>query len=1121
MAIKEWTIIASERTIDVDGTGGPPLPMNAEVYDGDIPGPTLELDVGDTAVVRLINDLPHPTGIHWHGIELHNSDDGTPVTQYGVPGAPLQTLGNGVPAGGTYLYRFTVTRPGIFWYHPHHFHSTNRTFRGLYGMIVVRDPVAEAALAGVLPTTVERLVLSDTTICKTPGGGNDTTTYPAPVGGVPEWLSGQSAQLGPTPLELCETAAMDEEGNAGPAFAAADVPNIQINSPGRSVEGQTVLVNGRTVVPRGGTPAAPDPLASGSITVQPGQGLRLQIVNCAVLRYFRLHLSDANGNQIPLIRVGGEGGLLNEAVVEGGSPGGFDTKYDTGEILLPPSTRADVVAAVPDDVSGVLTLWTRDFQRTGGMNPGNWALLPTVPVFHIEVAGTAVTPAYSLSAGDSLLAATAAPLTGLGAATGTLLDPAAFGEDGTADPIGLGPGAGINGVPGAFDDTPYTANVHLPSSRWARDGDVLHLAVSNDSAAHHPFHLHGFSFQPVSIEPKGGGTALTLPLEFRDSQDIPPQHVLNLRVHLSDRVFPDGSTTGGALGRWLFHCHIFFHAHLGMLAELVVTDSSGTGLERPHVDVGGSWAYAPLGGIVTRSGTYHHRDGLAVALSASEGTVVQDATGPGTWSWSFDTTGEPADVRYVYITGEDPGGRRDQAAFRMKIGAPDDGSDNGDPHLHTVNRQRYDFQSVGEFILLRDRDGLELQVRQSPVPTANPLHDSYSGLEACVSLNTAFAARVGGHRIAFQPTDPGGQGAAGIEHVDRVGLDATVDARDQPRMRFYIDGRLAQLDRRSYRFDGNVVSGFDAGGETALRIDYAQGAVVLVTPHFWTSHQMWYLNISVAHTQADEGLMGPISRAHWLPRLPDGRRFGARPKDLDDRYVELYRILADAWRVTDRSSLFVYAPGTSTATFTDRDWPAQEPPCTVKPGFEIPGAPVLGGMDVAEAEVACQIIGDAGLKQDCIFDVATTGDAAFASAYRLVQDIRRKATALQVVQLDRRRIVATVTSLVEGQPPPHGAVRFELGGRPVGAPVPLDSRGRAEWKADGLAPGIYDISATFMPDDGGATATPSKSPVIRLRADRRDGAPGPQPGPALPVRWLLLLIILLLLALLIAILIVA
>ena len=149
--VLETTIIASKAPM-VDLGLGPGLTANVETYNGAIPGPVLKLDVGDDVIVRLINRLDHPTGIHWHGIELANSADGTEVTQEPVVPAFTVPPPPPAPAGGTYLYKFKVPRPGLYWYHPHHHLSINRVFRGLYGMIVVADPL-EAGLiaAGVLP----------------------------------------------------------------------------------------------------------------------------------------------------------------------------------------------------------------------------------------------------------------------------------------------------------------------------------------------------------------------------------------------------------------------------------------------------------------------------------------------------------------------------------------------------------------------------------------------------------------------------------------------------------------------------------------------------------------------------------------------------------------------------------------------------------------------------------------------------------------------------------------------------------------------------------------------------------------------------------------------------------
>ena len=52
---------------------------------------------------------------------------------------------------------------------------------------------------------------------------------------------------------------------------------------------------------------------------------------------------------------------------------------------------------------------------------------------------------------------------------------------------------------------------------------------------------------------------------------IPPHSKLVYRVLLEDRPFSFISPTGGAVGRWAMHCHIFFHAALGMITELVAT----------------------------------------------------------------------------------------------------------------------------------------------------------------------------------------------------------------------------------------------------------------------------------------------------------------------------------------------------------------------------------------------------------------------------------------------------------------------------------------------------------------------------------------------------------------------
>jgi FtsP/CotA-like multicopper oxidase with cupredoxin domain len=1114
MATYEIEIKTTQQNLDV-GSPGSPLNANLEVYNGkvgliipndfpaEIPGGVI--NPNDTLIVRLINDLPDPiaTGIHWHGIELQSNADGTPVTQNGVPGGDLQVLGGigGSPVGGTYLYKFKVTRPGIFWFHPHHFHSTNRVFRGTYGMLIVTDPNEAALIPATIPDSndTEQLVLSDITVCGNSGNNPpyDLTLPWAGPGGV------LTEQAGLLPEDICDTNAVDEEGNeiAAPGYGLDDVPNIQRPSL-RINEGITVLTNGKNVGGRTGSPTSPDLIIPADVTmidVQPGQGLRLQIVNCATTRYFRLKLTTNNGTPIDLVRIGGEGGLLDNAVLEGGTITGFDTKYDAGEILLPPATRADVVAAIPDDGTTDLTMWTLDYERLSG-GGGTYANLPTVPVLHLNVTGAAT--AFNIVAGDALRAATGDLVDTLGDSTANLLDPAGF------SPTKFGmlnediqltrPPPSIDTHVGDFSGfTPYSDADHLDSSRYAKEGDLLELTVNNTTGAHHPFHLHGFSFQPLSITGPGG-TLDWLYQEFRDTLDVPNGHTLTFRVQIeNNRPFADDSlaNTGGSLGRWLFHCHIFFHAHRGMISELVITDSDSSGDEKPNIDVGGSWTYAPSGFAATRSGTYFLPDADTLDTMDAhldDGTPIGDITidSPTQWSWQSHTGADPAlsdQTSYVYVTITGNSGRKDQTVFRLQIGGSDEGSDNGDPHIKTVDGTRYDFQSVGEFTLLGDRDGMVIQTRQTPVPTATPITNSYTGLTSCVSVNTAVAARLGSHYISYQPGE-------------EVGT-----------LQFYLNGKPTELSTRALNLDNNLVRGIEIDGKMTLRIDYEHHAVLIVTPRFWGSNNIHYMNISLSHTHGDEGIMGKIPEGSWLPRLRSGAALGPKPDSLNDRYIELYQTFADSWRVTDASSMFTYASGTSTATFTDKDWPTIKPPCKLKPQFVLPGAILQPAIPEAEAKIICQAVTEDDLLENCVLDVAATGEKSFADGYLLEQRIRLSATSVQIIYDltgDQIKVTAIVLPLHNNGAKPTGKVTFSVNGAKTGQPVEVDLKGHAHIVLN--RPAVDDkITAEYSDDKEGGLAS-SSSPNL-IYHDVEDDKPMDETDkPGLPwYFWLILLIIIL------------
>ena len=102
--VKEFHLIA-EPVVRELATG---MKANLWGYNGQSPGPTIEVVEGDRVRIFVTNKLPEHTSIHWHGQRLPNGMDGvTGLTQPGIQ------------PGKTFVYEFIAKRPGTFMYHPH------------------------------------------------------------------------------------------------------------------------------------------------------------------------------------------------------------------------------------------------------------------------------------------------------------------------------------------------------------------------------------------------------------------------------------------------------------------------------------------------------------------------------------------------------------------------------------------------------------------------------------------------------------------------------------------------------------------------------------------------------------------------------------------------------------------------------------------------------------------------------------------------------------------------------------------------------------------------------------------------------------------------------------------
>ena len=261
----------------------------------------------------------------------------------------------------------------------------------------------------------------------------------------------------------------------------------------------------------------------------------------------------------------------------------------------------------------------------------------------------------------------------------------------------------------------------------------------------------------------------------------------------------------------------------------------------------------------------------------------------------------------------------------------------GDPHMRTVDGVGYDFQAAGEFTLLQTPDGeVDVQVRQEPADGPE---------RGIVSNTTAVAARVGDHRVGVYLTP------AGLE----LRVDGVIQAGAGP---FDLGGG------RAGRFSTGIV------------IDLPDGTVI------WAISEAPYeINVLVdpASTAADvgRGLVGRSAPGLGVPRLPDG---AALPKAVGrpDFYAMLYQRFADAWRVTDTTTLFDYDPGMDTASYTIRDYPS--PP-------KVASLDELDPAKAAAARATCASVTDAALQDQCTFDVAVTGDAGYVRPYQAIEQV--------------------------------------------------------------------------------------------------------------------------------------
>ncbi|KAI5286050.1 hypothetical protein KEM54_000097, partial [Ascosphaera aggregata] len=119
-SIKSVKVVVDKGIIAPNGIAREAIRVN-----GQMPGPTFVFEQDDEVEFQVTNQLDEGTTIHFHGVEQR----GTPWSD-GVPGVSQRPI----DPGESFLYKWTASQPGAYWYHSH---FQGQIADGLHGAIIV------------------------------------------------------------------------------------------------------------------------------------------------------------------------------------------------------------------------------------------------------------------------------------------------------------------------------------------------------------------------------------------------------------------------------------------------------------------------------------------------------------------------------------------------------------------------------------------------------------------------------------------------------------------------------------------------------------------------------------------------------------------------------------------------------------------------------------------------------------------------------------------------------------------------------------------------------------------------------------------------------------------------
>jgi hypothetical protein len=301
----------------------------------------------------------------------------------------------------------------------------------------------------------------------------------------------------------------------------------------------------------------------------------------------------------------------------------------------------------------------------------------------------------------------------------------------------------------------------------------------------------------------------------------------------------------------------------------------------------------------------------------------------------------PATGTYDVFVGKNPSSptfvQQDFSVFFTSNPVVGQGHGWGDVHLYTFDGKPYDFQAVGEFILVKSlTDDFQVQTRQKPW---------YSGAQ--VSVNTAFAITIDGYNVVYDSELAVGQELK----IDGVTYNL---ASGQS---VFLNSSKIQRSGRKYTFtyaglDGDISTTDD--NDVVIASDYGS-----------------YININVNPADDRAGsLQGLLGNGDGVSTndfaLRDGTGLSPNPS-----VQTIHTTYANSWRITQQESLFGTQTLFRTRTFADQSFPANYV------SLETLARQNPQGVANAFAKAREFGIAEGAFLNGAVFDFVVTGDELF------------------------------------------------------------------------------------------------------------------------------------------------